>query len=84
MKAKCIICGREYEKTTPSLCCSKPCRKENDRRRREKNKELEKIPEKKPRQKVSLDYLSEINEEARKLGLSYGQYKAKLYLERGF
>ena len=84
MKAICAICGKEYDKRTVSLCCSKECRKEFARRRREEDKKLDEVPKKEPRQKVSLDYLSEINEEARKLGLSYGQYKAKLYLERGF
>lgn len=74
----CEICGKEYMGSSRSKTCSDACRKEQNRmtaaiweaeKKRQQNR------------KQGMSDLARDNEEARKLGLSYGQYREKLRCE---
>lgn len=85
---KCDICSKEYLATSERRrYCSDPCRKEANRRnirernrqRAEKAKEsvLIEVPEKKKKEMS----LTEMAAAARKAGMTYGQYMAKMELQ---
>lgn len=75
----CEICGKEFTAGRKNAkFCSKECYKVGNcertkQKQHEKGEEKRKNAEKMP--------IWKINEEARKMGLSYGQYKARIYRE---
>lgn len=79
IKANCAICGKdfEYEKGN-KICCSKECTSERviilQRWKRKKDKS-NKI---KPQKKHSCKSISELQNEARRRGMSYGMYIARI------
>lgn len=75
MNKRCVVCGLKFSANTRANTCSKECR--------EKRKDL-KITEWKNNKKrvvkkesLARKSLSEINELARKEGLTYGEYVAR-------
>ncbi len=75
MTRECIVCGKKFEaKSHFANVCSEKCRKvrraEIDRNSRLKRKKTKK----------KMSELSRINEEARALHMSYGQYVARYEL----
>lgn len=74
MKKTCKQCGKVFEtECKKQIFCSKSCGSK-DAWRKEKERRAEK--------KKSSHNLEKINEEARKLGLSYGKYKAMIYKQQ--
>ena len=84
----CVICGREfYSQTARQEVCSHDCFLEKARQRSRKyradHKEIKKttkpakIDEEKRREEVEKEMA-----EARKKGISYGKYKAQVYMEQ--
>lgn len=76
--AKCIVCGKEFQKIRKThYCCSKECSIKNDKAKQRAR--MKKFNEKKQQNKVMASQkaksLAEVNAEARKLGLTYGQYE---------
>ena len=77
-RKKCEVCGKEftaYKKT--QICCSAECAEERKRR-----KSLEYQRQKKEKRKIekiepNKDRITEMETEARRNGLTYGQYVAK-------
>jgi hypothetical protein len=76
---ECFWCGKKFTPTYHNVvCCSEECKKKRlnaqDKARREKFNSKNKAPEK---QKTNHEKIAEIAIEARKQGMSYGQYVAK-------
>lgn len=80
----CKICGKEFDTNgTPAKCCSKKCMAENNKlvaaeRARERWQQEKIRREKKDNMKKIVD----LTVEARKNGMSYGQYVAQMYMGR--
>ncbi len=77
---ECVWCGKEFMPEYHNVvCCSEECKKKRqsaqDKSRREKFNAKDKAPEKTNHEKIA-----EIAIEARKQGMSYGQYVAKYNL----
>lgn len=73
--AVCSFCGAEFLKPVnrfQKYCCAK-CRLEADRVKRSK----------KPKKKETFKNLAVENEIARSLGMTYGEYQAFKYMQRG-
>ena len=85
MIIKCGICGKEFEGAGNRKYCSNECshiaytQQNKERWQREKGKPRER--NKKPKKRKS--QLDAINAEARKLGMTYGQYQAMKYVKEG-
>ena len=82
---KCIICGNEFKPIRESqLCCSETCRrKRNDEVKKKRySEDVEKKRAKKAMPESNHDAIARIAIEARKLGMSYGQYVAKYMWEK--
>ena len=80
MKYTCAVCGREFEKIkNRQTICSDECRelrkKENVTRAWNKRKFKAEI--KKRKATSNIKSISEIQKEARKAGMSYGEYVAR-------
>lgn len=83
----CAVCGKSFEAHRETeVCCSKECKDERRREqirsyRRDKAQE-KKFEEQKKKKQVSRNKnsLTEIAIEARKAGMTYGQYVAKMGL----
>ena len=78
----CEICGKEFVGFRRNVrFCSEPCRAVA---RKEKNRMLSAERAKKKRRKEDGKVqIWQLNEEARRLGLSYGQYQAMRYAKGG-
>ena len=78
----CPICnGRFYNKKS-NIYCSRECSKEANRRNVKKwNANVKKPKEKSAKANNRKSQLSEINNKAKALGMSYGQYQAMRYKE---
>ena len=82
----CKICGKEFETGgTPAKCCSKKCMVENNRRIAEERRKLKK--EGKPvqpkrKKKAVNNEITRLAIEARKHGMSYGQYVAQMQFQK--
>ena len=78
-KANCVICGKEFEyEKGNKICCSKECSSERViilQRWKRKNDKSNKIQLQK---KHSCKSISEIQKEARRCGMSYGMYIARI------
>lgn len=77
VKVNCIMCGKTFTaKRSDAKCCSKHCKNERmkvtarERRKAMKNEKAEK----------QNNTLIETVSKARELGMSYGKYKAMLYM----
>jgi predicted nucleic acid-binding Zn ribbon protein len=88
----CVICGKKfYSQTARQTVCSHDCYLEMARQRSKKHradhKEIKKttkpakIDEEKRREETKKEVEKEM-EEARKKGISYGKYKAQVYMEQ--
>lgn len=66
---KCLVCGKEYQAKANSKSCSPECKKL-----------LPTISKK----NYNSDFLDIESQKAKDMGLTYGQYKAKQFLERGY
>lgn len=80
IKAKCVICGEEFEyEKGNKKCCSKECTSERvlilNRWKRKKVKSCKAQTQKNHGNKKSI---SELQNEARKRGMSYGIYIARI------
>ena len=79
-KANCVICGKEFEyEKRNKICCSKKCSSERviilQRWKRKKDKSNKTQPQKTHSNKKSI---SELQNEARRRGMSYGMYIARI------
>lgn len=79
IKANCVICGKEFEyEKGNKKCCSKECSSERviilQRWKRKKDKSNKIQPQKKNISKS----ISELQNEARRRGMSYGVYIARI------
>lgn len=85
MIRNCKICGKEFETNgTPAKCCSKECSAENNRQNgKAKYKEYYEKRKAKKIKKSNMKQIVDLTVEARRHGMTYGQYVAKMYLERG-
>lgn len=79
IKAKCVICGEEFEyEKGNKKCCSKECTNERViilqrwKRKKDKSNKIQ------PQKKHSSKSISELQNEARKRGMSYGMYIARI------
>lgn len=78
----CPICSKRFYIKGCNTYCSPECAKEANRRNLREKQELIKKPKDnsvKPKKRES--QISEINKNARSLGMSYGQYQAMKYKE---
>lgn len=83
MIKQCKVCGKEFEADKHQRrCCSDECReinkKENERIASLRYRELRM---KKRKKAENQQKIIDIAVEARKQGMTYGQYVAKMYLE---
>lgn len=79
----CAWCGEEFRHVRKKKYCSKKCAFEADHMSLRRSRQKIKITKRK--KKPSENWASEMakfNGEARKLGLSYGQYEARCHLEK--
>ena len=78
-KANCVICGKEFEyEKGNKICCSKECSSERViilQRWKRKNEKSNKIQ---PQKKNISKSISELQKEARRRGMSYGMYIARI------
>ena len=71
-RCTCKICGKEFIGiSSRSYTCSKECYDESQRNRARKVK------------KITYDSFAEASKKARELGMSYGKYKAMLFIQNG-
>lgn len=81
---KCVVCGKIYQARTNSKTCSEECKKI---RYRQVNTRAHKAMYHNNKRLNGIDgyravSLESDNEKARKMGLTYGQYKAMQFLFR--
>lgn len=81
----CIICGKEYEqRKITQKCCSEECRgvltKQQRKILNQKHNEKRKVKKSVEIPKTNAEKIAELEEEARKHGMRYGQYVAKMGL----
>lgn len=87
-KVVCIECGKEFETDRRASCCycSDECRKiafnRQQRERYERDFERQKKQKAEKPKKPRKGSLMRAEREARKKGMSYGQYKAMLYMQQ--
>jgi hypothetical protein len=75
---KCVICGKEFTTNHNQITCSVECSKE---RKRELNRTYHRTYVK-PKEVLPKANLDEEIAKANKLGISYGEYKARQFLFR--
>ena len=79
----CKNCGKLFEPKPREIYCSAECRKEVIKAaKRYQMYQFEKPKAEKPKKKRK-SQLDAINAEARKLGMTYGQYQAMKYVKEG-
>lgn len=76
----CIVCGRQIPATRRKYCSARCCEKWNAEKRKGWKQEIDyKLLRKQVKKhKESGGQLARINERARKSGMTYGQYVAKM------
>lgn len=76
----CIVCGRQIPATRRKYCSAKCCEKGNTIGRKGWKQEIDYklFRQQVKRHKESGEQLARINERARKSGMTYGQYVAKM------
>lgn len=93
---KCAVCGKEFEASGTNAgrqkYCSKECRNhywDRNRRKRSKSNAIKAthhtdlaIPYSPKLAQAAHDRQAEINQRARDMGLSYGKYQMKLWMEK--
>lgn len=83
VKKECEICGKTFYRTTPTAkrqFCSEECKEVHLKKyRATRGKELRQKRESNKKNKTK--HLDDEIDKAREMGLSYGQYKAKKYIE---
>ena len=86
MMKNCEICGKVFETTrSAKLVCSEECRKEKMKRTQPKrNIERKQKKEQMKINGIKVSPLAWDNEQARKQGISYGQFKGKEYSQTIF
>lgn len=78
-KKYCAVCGKEfYTHTSKVICCSDECQEERSKVLASQRRAKKRNDKTKTYHRPSLD--NEIDE-ARKLGMTYGQYKAMKYID---
>lgn len=95
MVKTCQYCGRNFTTSTSARYCSAACRKAAGRKREaDREEELQRFkaerqhdraliePYSRKRAQESALRQARIEQAAREQGLSYGQYQARLYMER--
>lgn len=80
----CKVCGKEFDtKGTVAKCCSPECKEENaklvSRMISKRNRNKAKRPK---GQKSNMKQINDIAVEARKHGMSYGQYVAQMQFQK--
>lgn len=93
---KCVVCGAEFEAVDPNAGRQKYCSKEclnhywnRNKRKQSKSKAIKAthdsdfaIPYNPKQAQASHDRQAEIERRARDMGLSYGKYQMKLWMEK--
>ena len=76
---KCIICGTEFKPSKSTVvCCSESCKKKRQRENEKaKHAEYREEQKKSKKKKTNHKQLADIAIDARKEGLTYGQYVVK-------
>ena len=78
-KANCVICGKEFEyEKGNKICCSKECSSERVIILQRWKRKNDKSNKPQPQKKHSSKYISEHQNEARRRGMSYGIYIARI------
>lgn len=87
----CLECGKTYiAKRCDSVTCGRECNYERNKRRvreagvawREKMRAERLLQEQKPKRK-KIESIDEVQKKAQEMGMSYGQYMARLYMQKG-
>ena len=78
-KANCVICGKEFEyEKGNKICCSKECSSERVIILQRWKRKNDKSNKPQPQKKHSSKSISELQNEARRRGMSYGIYIARI------
>lgn len=81
MTRKCLYCGKEFEVTTPNKkTCSKECGRKRDRQLAELRGPY--LPGATERKKKKNQNIIDMTVEARKNGMTYGQYDAQVNMKK--
>lgn len=84
MNKICVICGKEFEPHGPAITCGKECsiinKKMKQRKRYKLYKERQRII--RGRKTSNTTGIVDMNNKARELGMSYGQYSAMLMMQK--
>ena len=80
-KNKCMICGKEFESERHARICSTRCRTIRKEEMKREQRERQKNPVTQNPQKRQ-SKITEINEAARAVGMTYGKYVAMKYAEK--
>lgn len=79
---ECLECGEKFIKrgNGQRYCCEKCRNRAKEARKRERRKAMRDMPKPKPKpkQEARVSQLAEINQRARNMGFTYGQYVARM------
>ena len=80
----CKICGKQFTaNTVRKMLCSEECKRENRiRKATEYNKKIKEIKENAKKEKEQRETIVDIAVEAKKAGMTYGQYTAMLIMQK--
>lgn len=80
-RCTCVVCGSEFiGAASRNYTCSSKCYEEKHKIR-EREAYVKRVGGRRPEHKK--DLFSEHSKEARRLGMSYGKYKAMLFIQQG-
>ena len=84
MNKICVICGKEFEPHGHQITCGKECSTINKKMKKRKSDKLYKERQRiiRSRKTSNTTGIVDMNNKARELGMSYGQYKAAEFLKR--
>ena len=80
MNKICVICGKEFEPHGPAITCGKQCSIINKRKNDKLYKKRQRII--RGRKTSNTTGIVDMNNKARELGMSYGQYSAMLMMQK--
>ena len=84
MNKICVICGKEFEPHGPKITCGKECSIINKKMKKEKSDKLYRERQMiiRGRKTSNTTGIVDMNNKARELGMSYGQYSAMLMMQK--
>ena len=84
MNKICVICGKEFEPHGTQITCGKECSIINKKMKKRKSDKLYKERQRiiRSRKTSNTTGIVDMNNKARELGMSYGQYSAILMMQK--